>query len=93
MSSAERTPTHGAGGCGGRKRKEPIGGAAYGTPRNATTLPSASPSTTPCLVTTTIGRCRAAGAAVRDAIINVITATTPTTNDRSMFDLKTDMCP
>ena len=33
-SAAGRTPSHGRGGSGGRKRSSPTGGAAYGMPRN-----------------------------------------------------------
>src|ERR1017187_10852791 len=33
--SAGRIPDHGAGGCGGRQRRSPVGGAANGIPLNA----------------------------------------------------------
>ena len=38
---ASRTPLHASTGCGGRSRRSPNGGAAYGTPRNTCT-PSAT---------------------------------------------------
>src|SRR4051812_4343902 len=49
--SAGRTPLHGAGGCGGRQRSGPTGGAAKGTPlytvmpRDVVTPASSPPST------------------------------------------------
>src|SRR5579862_2570153 len=46
-SVALRTPLHFAAGTGGFQRKSPIGGAAYGIPRNVRTAPSSLPSTMP----------------------------------------------
>src|SRR6059036_3256116 len=44
---ASRTPDHGAGGCGGRNRLAPNGGAAYGMPLNAVTPFALSARTRP----------------------------------------------
>src|SRR5580704_10798827 len=52
---ASRTPRQGAGGCGGRQRSAPTGGAAYGMPRYSSTLPVARPRTWPSAVPTTSG--------------------------------------
>src|SRR5882724_3273369 len=51
-SVAWRTPDHLAAGCGGFQRRSPTGGAAYGMPRNALTLPSVLPSTAPVRILT-----------------------------------------
>src|SRR3954447_21395318 len=51
---ASRTPSHGTTGWGGRKRLDPVGGAAKGMPRNTAILPSGvrSPSSAPAVVET-----------------------------------------
>src|SRR5262245_46519445 len=50
-----RTPSHAGIGCGGLQRRSPTGGAAYGTPRHATTSPSRTPRTYPASVATIAG--------------------------------------
>src|SRR6185503_15685479 len=49
---AGRTPVHFRGGCGGRQRSAPTGGAAKGTPRN--TITPLAESTTPSMVPVSI---------------------------------------
>src|SRR4051812_10012679 len=51
--SHTRTPLHGSAGAGGRNRRSPVGGAAYGMPRNTTRSPSSTPWSEPSLVSTT----------------------------------------
>ena len=41
------TPRQWAGGRGGRHRRRPVGGAAYGMPRNSSTVPAVLPRTAP----------------------------------------------
>src|SRR5580693_561976 len=50
---ASRTPAQLAAGCGGRHRSAPTGGAAYGMPRNSSTVPLATPRTGPLAVPAT----------------------------------------
>src|SRR3954447_15657456 len=45
--AASRSPDHDFTGAGERQRRSPTGGAAYGTPRNATTGPARSPRRAP----------------------------------------------
>src|ERR1700677_643680 len=54
---ASRRPLHSAGGCGAFQRRSPVGGAAYGTPSHARTLPLliGLPCSWPCFVLTTSG--------------------------------------
>jgi hypothetical protein len=49
---AARTPGQGLGGCGGRQRSAPTGGAAYGMPRNWSVAATAFPRTAPSAVAT-----------------------------------------
>src|SRR5205823_4901454 len=53
-ASAGRTPAQGSGGCGGRQRSSPTGGAANGMPRNWSTPPRSTPSTFPERVSTCV---------------------------------------
>ena len=58
-SVAVRTPYHRVAGRGGRQRASPTGGAAYGTPRNASTSPASStyaPWSSPAVVLTNVPR-------------------------------------
>ena len=50
---ASRTPLQRSTGCGGRSRRSPNGGAAYGTPRNTWTPSATLPRTAPRAVWTT----------------------------------------
>ena len=52
-SVASRTPFQSAGGRGARHRRGPVGGAAYGSPRNAKPPDTATPRTAPPSTTTT----------------------------------------
>src|SRR5215467_12032664 len=52
---ALRVPVHGEAGCGGRQRKRPEGGAAYGIPRKERTPPMTSPRSTPPATFTELG--------------------------------------
>src|SRR5262245_2884319 len=61
-SAAERTPVHGAGGCGARQRKLPTGGAANGMPLNQSTPFESAPRSMPVSMRTVSGaRSAAAG--------------------------------
>src|SRR4051812_45770503 len=51
--SHTRTPLHGSPGAGGRTRRSPVGGAAYGMPRNTTRSSFSTPWSEPSLVSTT----------------------------------------
>src|SRR6478672_9578103 len=46
-------PDQGFGGCGGRQRSAPTGGAAYGMPRNSRVAVTVFPRTAPSAVVTT----------------------------------------
>src|SRR5215470_9289156 len=50
---AGRIPDQCAAGCGGAQRSAPVGGAAYGMPRNSSAAPAALPRTGPVPVTAT----------------------------------------
>src|SRR5271165_4531464 len=63
IRSAFLMPFHRGAGCGGRHRRAPAGGAAYGMPKNSRTLRAYSPRTAPLSVRTTSGAGRAAAAA------------------------------
>ena len=52
-SVASRTPSHAGAGCGACHRNGPVGGAAYGTPRNTKPPSTATPPTEPPSVSTT----------------------------------------
>ena len=52
--AASRTPAQGVAGCGGRKRSDPVGAAAYGTPRKTYRPRSLAPWSRPALVSTTV---------------------------------------
>src|SRR4051812_36265397 len=49
---ASRSPVHGSGGTGGRKRRSSPVGAPYGTPRNTSTPSASAPLTAPAAVFT-----------------------------------------
>src|SRR3954452_13378348 len=51
---ASRTPLHGCTGCGGRKRRSPTGGAAYGMPRKSRIPTWTHPVTAPVVVSTVV---------------------------------------
>src|SRR4051812_36201208 len=70
-ASALRTPLHGAGGCGARQRRSPVGGAANGTPLKTAIAPSAAvtPARSPS-ATRAVG----SGAPVRPATCAIETA-------------------
>src|SRR6266851_251384 len=63
-------PVHGAAGRGGRHRRTPTGGAAYGRPKNSRALPAYSPRAAPLSVCTTSGAGppEACAAAARTAV-------------------------
>jgi hypothetical protein len=66
---ASRTPLHAPAGAGGRKRRAPVGGAAYGIPRHSSADPVEIPSSAP-LGVSTIGPVARAGAAATQAHAN-----------------------
>ena len=47
---ASRSPDHGVGGCGGRKRSAPTGASAYGIPFQTRTPSRSTPRTVPLVV-------------------------------------------
>src|SRR3954452_2644360 len=77
--TALRTADQDLGGLGGAKRRAPVGGAAYGMPRNCRANPVAAPRTQPDCVRTTSGL---ADAALAEASSSTSPATEALTSER-----------